>query len=455
MECFHCGQENSEDAVFCKYCGQQIEGKITCPVCEKPIDCDSQFCEFCGATIQTTYESDAINAKSRQSMASNPSTHIYKSQWKNATDVCLGIFSMLSVFLSLIFTFFIGIKFSGNYSADIGASFISNGKNNLFYYFGECYEDLAAIIKQFPDLDISNLYFIAVLGTILSIAIIVSAVTFAVISLIRYVNSINGKSKKSYFPSVLASNIAFILGATLFFAFNAATGKIETAEISTQLNSITIAGLVLSSIFTVLAVVCKTASLGKLLAEPINVNKICFSILGVIALAFVIAFTAVPSISIELENNYISFNFVKALHLFFMLDTVNTDGNMFAAVNVTPEMYAYTIIGLFIEIAVTVMAFVTIASLLNNMSRQDRPHNIIALGMSIAITVLSATLLILTIIFDKTLLDFIFSDNSESLSKARSYNPTSLIVAVVISAVNLVIQIIHSITNFKTKPNVP
>ena len=94
MECFHCGQENSEDAVFCKYCGQQIEGKITCPVCEKPIDCDSQFCEFCGATIQTTYESDAINAKSRQSMASNPSTHIYKSQWKNATDVCLGIFSM-------------------------------------------------------------------------------------------------------------------------------------------------------------------------------------------------------------------------------------------------------------------------------------------------------------------------------------------------------------------------
>ncbi len=136
-----------------------------------------------------------------------------------------------------------------------------------------------------------------------------------------------------------------------------------------------------------------------------------------------------------------------------MLDTVNTDGNMFAAVNVTPEMYAYTIIGLFIEIAVTVMAFVTIASLLNNMSRQDRPHNINALGMSIAITVLSATLLILTIIFDKTLLD-LFSDNSESLSKARSYNPTSLIVAVVISAVNLVIQIIHSITNFKTKPNV-
>lgn len=453
MECFHCGQENSEDAVFCKYCGQQIEGKITCPVCEKPIDCDSQFCEFCGAAIQPTYESDAINAKSRQSAAPTQSTFTNRSQWEKANDVCLGIFSMLSVFFSLIFSFFIGIKYSGNYSADMGSPFVTKVNTNLYYYLGECYENLATIIKGFPDLDISNLYFIAVLGTILSIAIIVSAVTFAVISLIRYINYTNGKSTKSYFPFVLASNIAFILGTTLFFAFNAATGKIETAEISTKLNSSTIAGLVLSSTFLVLAVICKTASLGKLLAEPINVNKICFSILGVIALAFFIAFTAVPSISIELENNVISFNFVKTLHLFFMLDTVNIDGNMFAAVNVTPEMYAYTIIGLFIEIAVIVMAFVTIASLLNNMSRHDRPHNINALGMSIAIAVLSTVLLILTIIFDKTLLDFIFSDNSESLSKTSSYNPTSLIVAVVISAVNLVIQIIHSITNFKTKLN--
>ncbi|MDE6362074.1 MAG: zinc ribbon domain-containing protein [Clostridia bacterium] len=58
MECYHCGQENNDGAVFCKQCGQRVDGKEQCPSCGQLIDCDSTFCEYCGCNIQETNYDD-------------------------------------------------------------------------------------------------------------------------------------------------------------------------------------------------------------------------------------------------------------------------------------------------------------------------------------------------------------------------------------------------------------
>ena len=52
-KCEKCGTKLSDDASFCKHCGEPVELSV-CESCGKPIHKDAKFCEECGKGVDKT-----------------------------------------------------------------------------------------------------------------------------------------------------------------------------------------------------------------------------------------------------------------------------------------------------------------------------------------------------------------------------------------------------------------
>ena len=111
MKCFTCGQENDDEAIYCKHCGLRVDGKVECPSCKKLIDCDSQYCGYCGHNMQDDFlDKTTDGTPLEQGEPSADQVVKTKTNLKKANEICSGAFSMATVFFSLLFTFFIGVK---------------------------------------------------------------------------------------------------------------------------------------------------------------------------------------------------------------------------------------------------------------------------------------------------------------------------------------------------------
>ena len=60
MKCTKCNSEIEQDALFCPYCGNEIEHTKLCSKCGKPLDDDSDFCPYCGTKQSGTTEPNII-----------------------------------------------------------------------------------------------------------------------------------------------------------------------------------------------------------------------------------------------------------------------------------------------------------------------------------------------------------------------------------------------------------
>ena len=185
MKCYHCGQENNDEAVFCKQCGQRVDGKIQCPTCNQLIDYDSQFCEYCGNSLQEELQDTDETTATESHIENTEHTFIntlisqkFKLKGKRIFEIGSGAFAMLSVFFSLLFTFFIGLKPNGSNLNVLDNNLANTLDLNIFYYLGECYSNTLVADKNYPPFFVSNYYFTTIMGTLLSIAIITTVVIF-------------------------------------------------------------------------------------------------------------------------------------------------------------------------------------------------------------------------------------------------------------------------------------
>ncbi|MDE6471726.1 MAG: zinc ribbon domain-containing protein [Clostridia bacterium] len=458
MECYHCGQENDEEAIYCKQCGMRVDGKVECPSCNKLIDSDSQFCGYCGHNLEESYasEDDEENTTEEESCAPTKILSVFKPNLKKANEICIGAFSMSTVFFSLLFVFFVGIKSYATNITDSDAYLNTNTNINLFYYLGECYSRLATLDETYPSYFIANYKFISIMGTILSIAIITTVLVFSIISVVRYVNNCTGRSAKSYSTPVLATYVSFVMGVTLFYAFNAVSGNNGLMKMSVKLNEYTVAGIALSTVFMILATVCRTASLGRLLSAPQNLYKSCFTVLGLILFAFMALLAASPSIVMSNANNSASCNFFYAMTLLVTVAMANDKSDAREIISsgisssdnngVPMEIYSQLVVSLLIQIAMIVIIILTIAVLLKNLSHKDKQSIGTNLVVSIIISVLSIVFLIVTTNAGKQLIDYFDNDSTEI-----SFNTTALVILVIVCVINLAIQIIHTVINSRIK----
>ena len=453
MNCFNCGQENDDESVYCKHCGHRIDGKIQCPSCKKLIDGDSQFCGYCGYGLQencveTPDDKDAykgVNATNNQKIKSMPDL-------KKINEICIGAFSMATVFFSILFVFFIGVKTST--SSTIDSNVYTSSRNlNLIYYLGECYKNLSSLKAIYPSYYIANTTFILAMGTILAIATITTVFIFAIISLVRYVNYCAGKSNKSYSAPVVATYTAFVIGITLFYAFNTLSIKSSEYTTSVKLNEYAIAGLALSSLFMLISTICKYASLGKLLTSQQNIYKTCFTVLGLGLLIFMAVEVASPAISISDNSSNVSYNFFSAMTMIVNLVFVKDSSDYYSSSvvsstsnDVPTEIYAQLVVSLLFQIALIIFVIYLMTALLKDLSENDKQRSFKSLIISIVISALSIGYLIITINAGNNIIEYISSESDNYY-----FSAVSLIPVVIVSVITMTIEIVRTVINARIK----
>lgn len=145
MNCLNCGTENSDEAVFCRQCGARMDGKIICPNCSAENVADSNFCIICGQNLSqpTTVPTpeNVIPVAENQRIETTIG-------WKSTVSTLSGIFAMLALLFSVLFTFFIGIKVNGSTGIlDSIPSATTPNQMDIFYYFGDAYKTLDLILS--------------------------------------------------------------------------------------------------------------------------------------------------------------------------------------------------------------------------------------------------------------------------------------------------------------------
>ncbi|MDE6475170.1 MAG: zinc ribbon domain-containing protein [Clostridia bacterium] len=445
MECYHCGQENNDGAVFCKQCGQRVDGKEQCPSCGQFIDCDSSFCENCGCNIQeANYNTDAKDGAYAESFFVNKSARL-----KRKGETCCGIFSLATIFFSLLFTFFIGINFSGLQYTSQDTTILPSYDVDLYFYFGECYKQIDLIkTLELPDFCMSHYYFYAIFGTMFSLAIMLSVVILAIVTLTKYIKCVKNNNENTYFKYALATYITYILGLALFCAFNGNFGRTGNDTIGFKPNDYSIFGIILTTICIIPAIVGKISTLGNLLSAQRNVSKISFAALSIVVLVFLAILTATPPVTFTMENNdIVHCNFFTAMSaiatvFIFKEPTVSPVTGIIIYPDPPMELYINLLFALIFQIAIIITISIMLVAYFNSMSTDKKKRSFAGVGASVAIALMSIIYLILTINAQEQFIEYIDQDN-ENLSA----NTLNLVMVTIIGIAQLVISIFDFATN--------
>ncbi len=412
MECFHCGLENNEDAIFCKHCGLRVDGKVQCQECGEMIDFDSQYCEHCGNDMQRDSENQFDSTKQNDEFYG-----VNKERKVDYKKLLGSIFAIAATLVSFIFTFLIGVQLTDKTLENLTASHISYKSGfSIFYFFGEIYGE-----ASFDE------YVYAAIGTALSVAIIAVVTSLAIITLVNYVKYVLGQSNAPYFKFALSTSITYVLGVTLFYALNCSVFKsiFDGAEFSYKLDNITILGLVLSVFLILAAIVCKSTS-EKSLSDKEVCIKNGFGISNLVMLSVLAMLIAAPSITITYQNSETNSGFLCTLEcLKFVKNIEYFNFNLF--------------LGLIIEIAMLITIFVSILGITKTLA--DSIKRKTQLGTAIAITILS--------LIDIIVISKINNEYVEYLGENYSSSVTNLVPIVIISAIFMITEILHVVTRKK------
>ena len=448
MECYHCGQENNDGAVFCKQCGQRVDGKEQCPSCGQLIDCDSTFCEYCGCNIQETNYDD-VDIK-EGAYAEKPFVNKL-TRIRRKGETCCGVFSLAAVFFSLLFTFFIGISFSGAKIVGSESAVLPSLEVNLYYYFGECYKQID-LIKDLglPDFCMSHYYFYAIFGTIFSLATMLSVVILAIVTLTKYINYVKNDSENTYFKYALATYITYILGLTLFCAFNGNSARIGNETVSFKPNAYSIFGIILTTVCIIPAIVGKTSTLGNQLSAQRNVSKISFAALSVVTLVFLAILTAMPSMAVTAESNEtFHYNFFTAMTMvatifIFKEPTISPVTGLVTYPDPPTELYTNLLFALIFQVAIIITVLIMIVAYIHSMSTDKKNRSFAKVGASVAIALLSIIYLIVTINAQGQYIEYISSDTDKI-----SADVINLVMIAIIGIAQLVVSISQAVTSHR------
>lgn len=306
MKCDLCGTENPSNAVFCKHCGHRLDNMSVCQHCGKLTPIDGQFCINCGAnrdsrvidlpaksveetpkeTRQTrffankTENDDLREVKKSEKHASKFNTGTIGKALK-ITSLAAGGLSLL---FSLIFVFLIGV------TSQISSSGASIGQNvinyNLYSYFGD-------LLKQYDSLNDALVRY-GIFGTYIGLASVVFILVGVIATIVYSGVSFYKDYKKGTISFTKYAVIFFFvyLASSMLFFFNVfSRSDITGITISLVLDSATVAGLVLSGIFLIVALVVDSfingiqGNLKDYLIKTISSSLI--TIFGIIVFAFI------------------------------------------------------------------------------------------------------------------------------------------------------------------------
>lgn len=260
MVCRSCSTENADDAVFCKHCGKRLDGQKTCPRCERLNTEDSIFCTYCGTRLEA--KPKRVGGMPVPDAASDAAVPEMNANTKEMLRLAGNILALLLAAVSLLFVCLIGMGVSasmGSSQIDAGAFGIDAGFSNLFYFFHDAYRDVSDTLQGlvvYGGVASTSEYLCAILGTVVAAASLAAVVTMCVLTVVRVVANLRGKTEKTADAFAAAAFLSFTAGASLLLLFFSASVKVAVSgangSCSIGYNGTTVAGLAVGAVLLAL-----------------------------------------------------------------------------------------------------------------------------------------------------------------------------------------------------------
>ena len=336
MICKFCNCENSDDSIYCKKCGKNLNQKNLCPRCGVENDFDALFCKRCGTALSDDANTVTRVAEEYQTPVTEalPIAQVgttvanARPMWKKALEIVGAAFLMTALFFTLLFTFFVGInvKLSGGSPDSVAYITGQVGVNlNLYYFFGQAYKDIDAALSATQSYDVNGCYWAteyipAVMGTIVAVGLIVSVVALAAVSIVRFVAHFRGAKSKSFVNPIITAFALLLIGSVALVAmYHSSVSLVSDGQkVSAAIvpNGETIGGLVAAGVCIGIFVACSFAVRGKDFCKKQNILALVFTLITVVVSAVLLAFAAKGAISVKEGDLYDSESYCISLMTF-------------------------------------------------------------------------------------------------------------------------------------------
>ena len=475
MICTRCGTENPAGARFCKHCGTRLD---VCAACGAPLAPDSRFCNMCGAAVnapaqpvyaaQPAYVPQPAYAPVRPAPAQPAAQPAYDGAREKRRAVAQRVLgyvgnglAMLGALIAFIFVFLIGTAVKSSASAaGINLPFSVDG-TNLYAYFGDVYQSIDATLQAtevYPGYYPTSLYVTAIFGTVSAAAALLATAVLFILTLVRYLLNLTGKTQKGAGGLAAATFFSFLVGALLFMGVECASISISysasgiTAEVAARsaLNGTTIAGICVSA-------VCMAGYLGCAIARGGRENGIREAVLRYVfcgaGLAFTVLFLALLSSGCA-QFMYNAAGSTSRTGRFLLSSgfagIFQIAGSMSLNFNdiAIPEEYAgdfnfimgFSIAGFALQFALCVVTVFLLVNFFRSLTDKRKG----TLGLSLAAAILAiATAVFAALIAAKTT-ELI--NELGDLTESEQYRPnvTMTVLVAVFAAIVLVLSIVHT-----------